>query len=200
MTHGNHYRKPDICRVLKALPRAIYRALGKVTICRVPTEKHSATKRHSAKKICFAECLFTDTRQTCLCRVPRGQHSAHSLTCTLHTLAAPVACHGRYCLPSATQLALGKDYHVTRPLPIATNVTVIVCRVPGCGTRQRFINAECNYNGTRHSDSLPSVLFSSRRNNNKNFPNTVQTFSLATILYKTLHIRIWYIFYYVYYI
>ena len=60
-----HYRKPDICRVLKALPRAIYRALGKVTICRVPTERHSATKRHSAK-ICFAECLFTDTRQTCL--------------------------------------------------------------------------------------------------------------------------------------
>jgi len=190
-----HYRKPDICRVLKALPRAIYRALGKVTICRVPTERHSATKRHSAK-ICFAECLFTDTRQTCLCRVPRGQHSAHSLTCTLRTLAAPVACHGRYCLPSATQLALGKHYHVTRPL----NVTVIVCRVPGCGTRQRFINAECNYNGTRHSDSLPNVLFSSQRNTKKNFPNTFQTFSLATILYKTLHIRIWYIFCYVYYI
>jgi len=102
-----HYRKPDICRVLKALPRAIYRALGKVTICRVPTERHSATKRHSAK-ICFAECLFTDTRQTCLCRVPRGQHSAHSLTCTLHTLAAPVACHGRYCLPSARKGTLGK--------------------------------------------------------------------------------------------
>ena len=131
----NHYRKPDICRVLKALPRAIYRALGKVTICRVPTERHSATKRHSAK-ICFAECLFTDTRQTCLCRVPRGQHSAHSLTCAPHTPAAPVTCHGRYCLPSATQRALGKDYHVrrTRPLlccheryTVAKTVTVIVC-------------------------------------------------------------------------
>ena len=205
------YRKPDICRVLKALPRAIYRALGKVTICRVPTERHSATKRHSAK-ICFAECLFTDTRQTCLCRVPRGQHSAHSLTCT-RTLAAPVACHGRYCLPSARKGTLGKhlfaECHATgtrqrlsrhAAVTIATNVTVIVCRVPGWGTRQRFINAECNYNGTRHSDSLPSVRFSSRRNNKKNFPNTVQTFSLATILYKTLHIRIWYIFCYVYYI
>jgi len=156
----HHYRKPDICRVLKALPRVIYRALGKVTICRVPTERHSATKRHSAK-ICFAECLFTDTRHTCLCRVPRGQHSAHSLTCTLRTLAAPVACHGRYCLPSATQLALGKHYHVTQPL----NVTVIICWVSGCGTRQRFINAECNYNGTRRSLNLcrvPSIWHSAK--------------------------------------
>ena len=102
-----HYRKPDICRVLKALPRAIYRALGKVTICRVPTERHSVTKRHSAK-IYFAECLFTDTRQTCLCRVPRGQHSAHSLTCAPHTPAAPVTHHGRYYLPSARKGTLGK--------------------------------------------------------------------------------------------
>jgi hypothetical protein len=104
---NHHYRKPDICRVLKALPRAIYRALGKVTICRVPTERHSATKRHSAK-ICIAECLFTDTRQTCLCRVPRGQHSAHSLTCAPQTPTAPVTRHGCYCLPSARKGTLGK--------------------------------------------------------------------------------------------
>ena len=115
--------------------------------------RHLATKRHSAK-ICFAECLFTDTRQTCLCRVPTRGHSANTS------------------LPSATQLALGKHCHVTRPL----NVTVIVCRVPGCGTRQRFINAECNYNGTRHSDSLPSVLFSSRRNNKFFFPTQSKLF------------------------
>ena len=103
-----HYRKPDVCRVLKALPSARYRALDKVTICRVPTKRHSAKSRHSAK-IGFAECLITDTRQTHLCRVPRGQHSTHSLTCTLHTLAAPVACHGRYCLPSARKGTLGKQ-------------------------------------------------------------------------------------------
>jgi len=157
-----HYRKPDICRVLKALPRAIYRALGKVTNCRVPTERQSATKRHSANlplpsaclqtlgKPAFAECHAGSTRHTAsrvrvrspcplpvtaviVCRVPARGHLAN------------------ISLPSATQLALGKHCHVTRPL----NVTVIVCRVPGCGTRQRFINAECNYNGTRHFAECP---------------------------------------------
>ena len=149
-----HYRKPDICRVLKTLPRAIYRALGKGTICRVPTERHSATKRHSAK-ICFAECHAGSTRHTasrvrCI-RSPRPLPVTAVIVCRVSARGHSA----NTSLPSATQLALGKDYHVTRPLPIATNVTVIVCRVPGCGTRQRFINAECNYNGTRHSDSLP---------------------------------------------
>ena len=161
----------------------------------MPTKRHSAKSRHSAK-IGFAECLITDTRQTQLCRVPRGQHSAHSLTCAPHTPAAPVTRHGRYCLPSARKGTLGKHLfaecheagtrqrlsrapHTTvTPLPpcchehytVAKTVTVIVCRVPGWGTRQRFVNAECNYCGTRHSNSLPSVLFSSRRNNKKNSP------------------------------
>jgi len=139
---NQHYRKPDICRVLKALPRAIYRALGKVTICRVPTERHSATKRHSAK-ICFAECLFTDTRQTCLCRVPRGQHSAHSLTCTLHTLAAPVACHGRYCLPSARKGTLGKH---------------LFAECHAAGTRQRLSrHAAVTHCHERYHYRLPSA-------------------------------------------
>jgi len=102
-----HYRKPDVCRVLKALPSARYRALGKVTICRVPTKRHLAKSRHSAN-IGFAECLITNTRQTHLCRVPHGQHSAHSLTCAPQTPAAPVTRHGRYCLPSARKGTLGK--------------------------------------------------------------------------------------------
>jgi len=37
-----HYRKPDVCRVPDALPRAVSRALGKGTVCRVRTKKHSA--------------------------------------------------------------------------------------------------------------------------------------------------------------
>ena len=47
---------------------------------------------------------------------------------------------------------------------------------------------------------LPSVLISTRQNNNKKFSNPIHTFFSATILYKTQHIRIWYIFCYVYYI
>ena len=35
--------------VLTPLPSAIYRALGKDTLCRVPDPKHSAKSRHSAK-------------------------------------------------------------------------------------------------------------------------------------------------------
>jgi len=180
------------------LPSAYQKALGKKStlgkdwLCRVPDYRHSANPP-----------LPSATRAAL------STQPAHSLTCAPHTPAAPVTCHGRYCLPSATQRALGKDYHVrrTRPLPrcherytVAKTVTIIICRVPGWGTRQRFVNAECNYRGTRHSNSLPSVLFSSRRNNKKNFSNAIQTFFLATILYKTLHIRIWYIFCYVYYI
>ena len=76
----------------------------------------------------FAECKISSTRQRYnlpsayqkplgknstlgkdwLCRVPRGQHSAHSLTCAPHTPAAPVTRHGRYCLPSARKGTLGK--------------------------------------------------------------------------------------------
>jgi len=163
------------------LPSAYRKTLGKKTTLGKPAfaECHAGSTRHTASRVrCIRSPRPLPVTAVIVCRVPARGHSANTS------------------LPSATQLALGKHYHVTRPL----NVTVIVCRVPGCGTRQRFINAECNYNGTRHSDSLPSVLFSSRRNNKKNFPNTVQTFSLATILYKTLHIRIWYIFCYVYYI
>ena len=166
-------RQQNDTRQRFALPSACLQTLGKPAFA----ECHAGNTRHTASRVrCIRSPRPLPVMAVIVCRVPARGHSANTS------------------LPSATQLALGKDYHVTRPLPIATNVTVIVCRVPGCGTRQRFINAECNYNGTRHSDSLPSVLFSSRRNNKKNFPNTVQTFSLATILYKTLHIRIWYIF------
>ena len=137
-----HYRKPDICRVLKALPRAIYRALGKVTICRVPTERHSATKRHSAK-ICFAECHAGSTRHTAsrvrcirsprplpvtaviVCRVPRSWHSAKTITS-----------RGRYPLPRMLPLsfaecqvvALGKDLLMPKVIIMALGIQTL-CRV-----------------------------------------------------------------------
>ena len=126
---SSHYRKPDVCRVLKALPSARYRALGKDTICRVLTKSHSAKIQHSAK-IDFAECLITDTRQTHLCRVPRGQHSAHSLTCAPQTPTASVTHHGRYCLPSARKGTLGKH---------------LFAECHAAGTRQRLSRHAARY-------------------------------------------------------
>ena len=77
LTHmcSHHYRKPDVCRVPNALPSAQYRALGKITICRVPTKKHSANRQHSAEEN-FAECQPRGTRQRWVCRVSRFRHSA----------------------------------------------------------------------------------------------------------------------------
>ena len=126
------------------LPSAYQKALGKQTtlggrkLCRVPATWHSA-KPH------FTECLNQDTRRTHLCRVPRGQHSATSVTCATQARTRPLQRGRRYSLPSASQCALGKDNHVrrTRPLPVATllprtlhctkTVTVMICRVPGWG-------------------------------------------------------------------
>ena len=179
---------PKDTRQRFALPSACLQTLGKPAFA----ECHAGSTRHTASRVRRTHPPRPlPVTAVIVCRVPASGHSANTS------------------LPSATKRALGKDYHVrrTRPLPrcherytFAKTVTVIVCRVPGWGTRQRFVNAECNYRGTRHSNSLPSVLFSSRRNNKKKFSNTVQTFFLATILYKTPHIRIWYIFCYVYYI
>ena len=98
--------EPDVRRVLKALPSARYRALGKDTIWRVLTKSHSAKIQHSAK-IGFAECLITDTRQTHLCRVPRIGHSAKTITCDARDRTPlPRTVHlcedrYRYSLPSA---------------------------------------------------------------------------------------------------
>jgi len=85
----NALPEPDVCRVPKALPSAQYRALGKITIRRVPTKKHSANRQHSAEEN-FAECLNQDTRRTHLCRVPRGQHSATSVTCATQARTRPL--------------------------------------------------------------------------------------------------------------
>ena len=157
------------------LPSAYEKALGKQTtlggrkLCRVPATWHSA-KPH------FAECLNQDTRRTHLCRVPRGQHSATSVTCATQARTRPLQRGRRYSLPSASQCALGKDNHMhrTQPLPrchpVATNVTLCEDRyrydLPSArlgtlgktfcaecqlsGTRQSSVNAECNRSGTRH--------------------------------------------------
>ena len=127
-----------------------------------------------------------------LCRVPDYRHSANpplpsATRAALGTQPHVCAAHTRRArYPSRPLLFAECPQGDTRQTPLcrvprighsaktitcafAKTVTVIVCRVPGCGTRQRFDNAECNYRGTRHSDSLPSVLFSSRRNNKKQF-------------------------------
>ena len=52
-----HYRKPVIRRVSEGLPSAKIRALGKLPICRVREEMHSAKGQ-------FAECPPGSTRQT----------------------------------------------------------------------------------------------------------------------------------------
>ena len=159
----HHYRKPDVCRVPKDLPSAQYRALGKITICRVPELCRVTATWHSAKPH-FAECLNQDTRRTPLCRVPRGQHSANSVTCATHARTRPLQRGRHYSLPSASQCALGKDYHVrcTRALPrchpVATNVTLQNFQSPlwfaecqAGDTRQNFL---CRVLAVRHSAKL----------------------------------------------
>jgi len=71
-----HYRKPEHCRVPRGLPSTIFRALGKQSICQVPSRKHSAKKGTRQTRL-FAECLEVGTRQRGVCRVPRGGHSAN---------------------------------------------------------------------------------------------------------------------------
>ena len=45
---AHHYRKTQICRVSRPLPRAKTRALGKDMVCRVPGNEHSANICHTA--------------------------------------------------------------------------------------------------------------------------------------------------------
>jgi len=133
-------RQQNDTRQRFALPSACLQALGKPAFA----ECHAGSTRHTASRVrCVRSPCPLPVTAVIVCRVPARGHSANTS------------------LPSATQLALGKHYHVTRPL----NVTVIVCRVPGCGTRQRFINSECNYNGTRRSLNLcrvPSIWHSTK--------------------------------------
>ena len=117
------------------LPSAYRKTVGNKTTLGKPAfaECHAGSTRHTASRVRVRSPCPLPVTAVIVCRVPARGHLAN------------------ISLPSATQLALGKHCHVTRPL----NVTVIVCRVPGCGTRQRFINAECNYNGTRHFAECP---------------------------------------------
>ena len=127
---------PRLCRVhniehsaklpfAECLPKILGKqtTLGGRKLCRVPATWHSATPH-------FAERLNQGTRRTHLCRVPRGQHSANSVTCATHARTRPLQRGRHYSLPSASQCALGKDNHMrrTRPLPrchpVATNVTL----------------------------------------------------------------------------
>jgi hypothetical protein len=122
---GHRYRKPDVCRGPGTLPSAESRALGNITICRVPDTWHSAKPN-------FAECLKLDTRQNKLCRVPSGRLSANTVTCAAHaryygvSFTAVIVCRvpagghsAKLTLPSASEWTLGKVCHVrrTRPLP-----------------------------------------------------------------------------------
>jgi len=123
------------------LPSAYEKALGKQTtlggrkLCRVPATWHSA-KPH------FAECLNQDTRRTHLCRVPRGQHSANSVTCATHARyngAAVILCRVPHSVHSAKTIPCTAHdrYPVATLLPptlhCAKTVTVMICRVPGWG-------------------------------------------------------------------
>ena len=126
-------RQTDDTQRKKTLLSAGHVTLGKPTFaeCHVGSTRQIASRApHTPAHARYYGVAFTTV---IVCRVPARGHLAN------------------ISLPSATQLALGKHCHVTRPL----NVTVIICRVPGCGTRQRFINAECNYNGTRHFAECP---------------------------------------------
>ena len=96
--------------------------LGKDLLCRVPVYRHSANLPlpsatraalgtqphvygHTASRVRVRSPRPLPVTAVIVCRVLARGHSANTS------------------LPSATQLALGKHYHVTQPL----NVTVIIC-------------------------------------------------------------------------
>ena len=96
-SYNLHYRKPGLCLVLKSLPSAKYRALGKGHLCRV---------LHSAK---------LGTRQIGLCRVS-GTRQSQTLPSARHSAKLGTRQRGargqRYPMPSSLPsvfcLALGK--------------------------------------------------------------------------------------------
>ena len=119
----SHYRKPGLCPVLKSLPSAKYRALGKGHLCRVP---------HSAK---------LGTRQIGLCRVSGTRQNK--------ALGKAKLCP----VPDTRQSwALGKEApgdNGTQRRPLCRVPSVWhsakywLCRVPRASTRQNIHFAEC---------------------------------------------------------
>jgi len=115
-TTGNCMECRRLCRVhniehsAKLLfAECLRKTLGKQTtlggrkLCRVPATWHSA-KPH------FAECINEDTRRTHLCRVPRGQHLATSVTCATQARTRLLQRGRHYSLPSAL-IRMIRRYH-----------------------------------------------------------------------------------------
>ena len=156
------------------LPSASHVALGKATLCRVPKSRHSAnaplpsatwaalgkqchvchTRPHTPvttePPLFFAECLIVGTWQR--------------LSCVPHTTVTPLPrtlrrCEDRYRydLPSARLGTLGKPFCLAlgKDLWMPSAIALVL----GIQT------------------PLPSVLFSSRRNNKKNSPMQSKLFS-----------------------
>jgi len=121
ITHGPiHYRKTQICRVSRTLPRAKTRAIGKDMVCRVPGNEHSANICHTAYPS-VVECrpsAKSGTRQ----HVPFAKCWPGGTRQRLRTCPA---------------CALGVRH------PLGGLTASSVCRVPGGGTRQRSNFAEC---------------------------------------------------------
>ena len=123
LTHmcSHHYRKPDVCRVPNALPSAQYRALGKITICRVST-KNTRQTHDTRRKKTLPSASHVALGKATLCRVPKSRHSAN----------AP--------LPSAAWAALGNKCHVrhTSPhTPVTTGPPLFFAECLTVCTRQR---------------------------------------------------------------
>ena len=96
--------------------------LGKDLLCRVPVYRHSAN------------LPLPSATRAALGTQPHG---------TLHTLAAPVAYHGRYCLPSARKGTLGKH---------------LFTECHAAGTRQRLSrHAAVTHCHERYRYRLPSA-------------------------------------------
>ena len=123
----NHYRKTQICRVSRPLPRAKTRALGKDMVCRVPGNEHSANIYHTAypsvaecrpsaksgtrQHVPFAECWPGGTRQrlrTCPARAPAVRRPLGGLRCQVFAECHHLALGKGVILPSAGDKALGK--------------------------------------------------------------------------------------------
>ena len=115
----HHYRKPDVCRVPKALPSAQYHW---TVTCAECLQKSTRQTDNTRRKKTLPSASHVALGKATLCRVPKSRHSAN----------AP--------LPSAAWAALGNKCHVrhTSPhTPVTTGPPLFFAECLTVCTRQR---------------------------------------------------------------
>ena len=151
---GIHYRKPGLCPVLKSLPSAKYRALGKGHLCRVPHSAKLGTRQRGLCRVSGTRqnkalgkaklCPVPDTRQSWalgneapgdngtqrrpLCRMPSVWHSAKYWLCRVPRVSTRQNIHFAEC----QTLALGtrQNIHFAECQTLALGKIIFFCFLP----------------------------------------------------------------------